>query len=162
MRLTVPGQTAVFGFNITPVDGSFDFPIVLSATGLPAGATVTFNPATVTPGSAATTFNMTIQTAATALLRRNELLRGGETAAFALFLLPFGRRVRRARGKLRASLVACFSLIGLAALVGMTGCGSGSGFFGQPQKSYTVTVTGTATSGSATLQHSTTVTVIVE
>ena len=158
-----PGQAAVFTFNIAPIDGPFSFPITLSATGLPAGATVTFNPLAVTLGSAPTTFTMTILTPATAQLRRRELWRGGETAAFALLLLPFGRRMRRTGGKLRPVLIAsCFALLGLGAAVGLTGCGGASGFFGQTQKSYTITIVGTATSGSATLQHSTTVTVTVE
>jgi hypothetical protein len=40
----------------------------------------------------------------------------------------------------------------------LTGCGTNSGFFGQPQKTYTVQVTGTATGATgATLQHVATV-----
>ena len=159
---TVPGQTAVFAFNIAPVAGPFDFPIALSATGLPAGATVTFSPATITLGSAGTAFTMTIQTPATAQLRRQELWRGGGTVAFAVLLLPFGLRIRRPHRGLRMAIIACFTLLGLGAAVGLTGCGSGSGFFGQTQKSYTITILGTATSGSATLQHSATVTLTVE
>jgi hypothetical protein len=46
----------------------------------------------------------------------------------------------------------------LAAVAGLSGCGSTGGFFGQAQKSYTVTVT--ATSGA--LSHTTNVTLTVE
>jgi len=46
---------------------------------------------------------------------------------------------------------------------GLTGCGSGSGFFGQPQQSYTIKVLGTVTgSGGATLQRSWPVTLTVQ
>jgi sugar lactone lactonase YvrE len=161
-EITEPGQAAVFTFNITPIDGAFNFPITLSATGLPAGASVSFNPATITPGSTATTFTMTVLIPATAQLRRQELWHGSETVVLALLLLPFGRRMRRGGLRLRSLLVAGFTLLGLVATVGLIGCGGNSGFFGQTQKSYTITVVGTATSGSATLQHSTTVTVTVE
>jgi hypothetical protein len=54
------------------------------------------------------------------------------------------------------------ALLGLGATAGLSGCGSGSGFFGQTQQSYTITVLGTATNGGSTLQHSTTVTLTVE
>lgn len=50
-----------------------------------------------------------------------------------------------------------------AMTITLTGCGSSSGLFGQAQKSYTLTVTGTATSVThGTLEHSTTVTLVVE
>jgi hypothetical protein len=47
---------------------------------------------------------------------------------------------------------------GLAATVGLTGCGSGNGFFGQQQGTYTVTVTATA----GPVSHSTNVMLTVQ
>jgi hypothetical protein len=47
---------------------------------------------------------------------------------------------------------------GLAAVAGISACGTTSGFFSQQQKTYTVTVTGT----SGALSHSSTVTLTVE
>jgi hypothetical protein len=87
-QTVTPGQRAVFSLTIQPISGRFNFPVTLSATGLPPGATVVFNPQIVTVGAAAANFSMTIQTAApTATLHRTELY-GGGTLTFALLLLP--------------------------------------------------------------------------
>jgi hypothetical protein len=54
-------------------------------------------------------------------------------------------------------------ILSFAAIGGLTGCGSNSGFFGQPQQSYTINVIGTATgAGGATLQRSWAVTLTVQ
>jgi len=59
-------------------------------------------------------------------------------------------------------LSALFVLIVGAATLGLSGCGSG-GFFAQDPQSYTITVTATATSAAnTTLQHTTTVTLVVQ
>jgi hypothetical protein len=47
---------------------------------------------------------------------------------------------------------------GTAVTAGLTGCGSGNGFFGDAQKTYTVTLTAT----SGTVQHTTAVTLNVQ
>jgi len=47
---------------------------------------------------------------------------------------------------------------GVAALAGLSGCGSGVGFFGTAQRNYTVGVTGT----SGALSHTSNVTLTVE
>jgi uncharacterized lipoprotein YmbA len=53
-------------------------------------------------------------------------------------------------------------LIAGAATLGLAGCSSG-GFFAQNRQSYAITVTATATSAAnTTLQHTTTVTLIVQ
>ena len=78
---------------------------------------------------------------------------------WSLLLIPFAARLRRARKYLGKALCLLTLLAGgLAALTGLSGCGSTSGFFGQQAESYTVTIT--ATSGA--LSHSTTVTLNVE
>ena len=51
-----------------------------------------------------------------------------------------------------------FALIVLFGLLGLSGCGTGNGFFGPQPTTYTITVT--ATSGS--LQHTTAVTLTVK
>jgi sugar lactone lactonase YvrE len=157
-QTVTPGQSAVFSLTIQPISGPFNFPVTLSATGLPPGATVVFNPQIVTVGAAAANFSMTIQTAATtATLHRTELF-GGGTLTFALLLLPFSGTLRRRKRYLRQLTMAALLLASGAMLTTLTGCGTNSGFFGQPQKTYNIQVTGTASGATgATLQHVTTV-----
>lgn len=158
-----PGRSATFNFSMTPLNGPFTVPVTLSAIGLPPGATVTFDPQTVTPGAAPTTFTMTVHTAAaTAMLER---LNGytGSTMAMMLLLLPAARRRRKGGRPINPLLLAFVGFAGLVGLGAVTGCGSGSGLFGQPQKSYTISIAGTATSAQgATLQHLTTVILTVQ
>jgi hypothetical protein len=67
--------------------------------------------------------------------------------------------MRRASKRVhRALMVFLLMGAGLAATVGVTGCATTTGYFGQQQKSYTVTVTGT----SGALSHSATFTLAVE
>ncbi len=150
----VPGQSVTYAFTVQPLSGPFNFPITLSATGLPSGATVTFSPPTLTVGAAPAGFTMTVQTTATtAALQRTENF-GGGTLAFALLLLPFSGTVRR-RARQLGPLSVCLALVGTGIVTAtLTGCGSGNGFFGQAQKTYTIEVVGTAKGANGTtLQH---------
>jgi hypothetical protein len=152
------GGSAVYDLTLAPAGSSFTAPITLSATGMPAGATYTFAPATVTPGSAAASTVLTVNTAAsTAVLHRNEAMPwslGGITVA--TLLLPWaGSRKRRQMWK-RSGLPLLFAVLMLG-IAGLTGCANG-GLLGQKaQSQYTITVTGT----SGSLVHSTTVMLIV-
>jgi hypothetical protein len=90
--------------------------------------------------------------------------RGIPPALWGILLLPFAGRLRRARlARAGQKLSAhCWLLLllgaGIAATVGLSGCGSGNGFFGQQQGTYTLTVTASA----GAVSHSTTVTLTVE
>ena len=88
----------------------------------------------------------------------------GQAQGWLLLHLPFCCfRFQSACGGRRAKLgrfgqVALLLILTCAALVGATGCGSRTGYFAQPQKTYTVTVTGTA----GALSHAASVTLTVE
>jgi Bacterial Ig-like domain (group 3)/NHL repeat len=162
-QTVTPGQAATYAFTVQPVGGPFNFPVTLSATGLPPGATVTFTPPAITVGTSPANFTMTIQTAAATGALRHTGLFGGGTITLGLLLLPFSRRMRRRARRLRSLAMCTMLLLSLGAVVGLSGCGTGSGFLGQQQQTYTINVIGTATGvNGATLQHSTTVTLTVE
>lgn len=153
-QTVVPGQPATYAFTVQPLAGPFNFPITLSATGLPPGATVTFSPQTVTVGAAPASFTMKIQTTATVAGLYHAGQYGGGTLAFALLLLPFSGSVRR-RARQVGPLTLCLAMVGTGVvLTTITGCGSGNGFFGQAQTTYTIQVIGTAKGATGTtLQH---------
>ena len=159
-----PGSSASYVFQVGPSSGS-TFPSIVAFTvsGLPAGATATLTPQTLPAGSASTTVTLVIQLANQILAHHhaNPLGRGLVLAMMGgMFLLPFGRKMRRSAG--RAGQFGCLLLLLLAATcatLGLTACGGGgSGYFDQPVQNYTVTVT--ATSGS--LSHNTTVNLTVK
>lgn len=161
-QTVIPGQTATFKFSVLPLSGAFNFPITFSVTGLPPGASAVFTPPTLSLGSTPSSFTIAITTAAASTsLQHYPLWSGG--AAVAVLLLPFFGPARRRARRMKPLIlcgIAFTSLIGFAAL---SGCGTGTGFFGQPQKSYTLTMTGTAASpNGTTLQHSTTVVMTVQ
>jgi len=163
-----PGKTATFNFALQPQGGVLNSPITLTASGLPPGATAVFTPASIASGSAATSFSLAIKTVAptAANLPPSPPMRAPPLPiSAAVFLLPVlrNKRLRRRFARMpRTLLSALFVLIVGAATLGLTGCGSG-GFFAQDPQSYTITVTATATSAAnTTLQHTTTVTLVVQ
>jgi hypothetical protein len=109
---------------------------------------------------------MTIQTPATSASLHPGLLGtgyGNVTIALGMLLLPFSRSLRRKLHGMQPLTLCVAVILSLAAIGGLTGCGGGSGFFSQPQQTYTIVVTGTATGpGQTTLQHSSTVTLTVQ
>jgi Bacterial Ig-like domain (group 3)/NHL repeat len=164
-QTVVPGKAATFDFALTPLLGPFNFPIVLSVSGLPPEATVTFTPQSATPGTNPASFTMTIQTAVNQGALHHEHSIGGGAIAFALLLLPFTRRLRRRARKMKRlhpMTLALTLLLCAGALGSITGCGA-DGFFAQTQQNYNITVTGTAAgSNGFALQHSTSITLTVQ
>jgi hypothetical protein len=163
-----PGQTASFTFALQPQGANVTPPITLSATGLPPGATAVFTPATITSSSAATSFGLAIKTASLKAERavpfsptRTPLL--PISAAICLLPLLRGRPIRSKLAKVpRTFFSVLFVLLGSAVILGVTGCGSG-GFFALSPQTYTITVTAIgASAANTTLQHTTTVTLIVQ
>jgi len=146
-----PGASANFALHVPSVGFPFNSVVTLSASGLPAGASYTFNPPTVTPGANGADSTLTIsvprQSAMLHLSLRTPLVLAG-------LLVPFAA-LRRKRG--RTTLLMLWLMLTLASFGVMTGCGTG-GYFSLQQRTYIITVTGT----SGSLVRSTTVTLTVE
>jgi hypothetical protein len=179
-----PGSAAVFSFTVGPMQGTtFPSSIILALSGLPAGATYSFSPATIAAGAGATAVTLTVDIpqaqagAKPVMLHPGTQLavnyRGGSDGrktgrlaarlmpfSLAFVMLPFFGGLRRNGKRLRRMVCALLLLTaGMTAAFGISGCGgSASGNFAQAQQNYAVTVTGT----SGALSHSTTVTLIVE
>jgi hypothetical protein len=149
-----PGGQATYSLVVTPTNGALlPAAVTLSASNLPLGMTASFSPATITAGSAATTVTMTITLPGkTANERPRSPFGGGALpVALSLILLPFVRRMRKARARLARLMVLL--AIGAALAVGFMGCGAKI----NPQN-FTFSVT----AASGTLSHSLTPGLTVE
>jgi hypothetical protein len=142
------GTAAQFSFAVNPLNGSLSSPILLTVSGLPSGATATFNPTYLPPTNTPAAFILTIQTPKTASLVRPGIL------TFAL-MVPLGllltRRTRR-------------RLVVAAALALTLGCGDriNNSAATAASATYNITVNATATSNAGTtLQHTAGVTLTV-
>jgi hypothetical protein len=152
----LPGGTVGETFTVSPANGAgaFSNAITLSATGLPAGATAVFSPASVPAGSGTTTVTLAIQVPQSSAAWG---WAGGGVAgrlapfSLALLLLPLAGRLRRGGKRIgRPISVLLLAIAGMAAMAGLNGCGAVSGSIAQTSRTYTVTVTGS----SGALSHS--------
>ncbi len=143
-----PGGQAVYSLVVTPVNGTtLPAGVTLSASDLQLGMTATFSPATISAGSTSTAVTLTITLPGKAANARPRSPFGGGAlpVALGLMLLPFVRRMRKARARLVRLVV--FAVIGAALTVGFTGCGVKT----VPQKfSFSVTAASGALSHSLT------------
>lgn len=153
----LPGATATYTFVVSPI-GTSTFPQVinLSATDLPTGAGASFSPATIPAGAGSTTVTLTVQLPMlTAALNRPESDAGRNLPYLSFILLPFAdvRRNRlmreskndeTAKRRRRVPFFLLIAVLTLAAISGITGCGTNFGAFSNSPQNYTITVTGTA------------------
>jgi hypothetical protein len=152
-----PGQSANFTLSVQPVAGFTD-PISFSCSGLPAGASCSFSPASLTP-SGTTSQNVTLVVATGA--RSSATLPSTDHSALTRLgtgfglLLPLAGIVLAAGPRRRRTT----SLLGLCAIaVTFTACGGGGGSSpsakgsaGTPSGTYNVTVTAQAGNASHTM-----------
>jgi len=147
--------------------GGFSSPVALAASGLPPGATLNFNPMTVTPsgvaisGTTMTTASLEIVTAPNQTYMipfGHHFPSEGSSLQYGFLFLPLPLlgmiRLRKQLGKFpRTIVVLVLAILSLGAItVGVTACAN-IGLQLQ-QQNYTVTVTGT----SGNLTHSTNLT----
>ena len=160
-----PGSTATYQVTLTPQNG-FNSVVALTASGLPAGASVSFSPASVTPSGAAATSTMTITTSAIQATAHNDTSPLWPIVPTSLAGLLFMPALRRRLGKQGRLLPARAIELGVAlfilTLAGAAVLGCSGGFAlpssGPAPTSYSVAVTGT----SGTIAHSTSVTLTVK
>jgi sugar lactone lactonase YvrE len=161
------GAAASFSLMLTPATGiTLTDPITLAATGLPAGATATFAPATpIMLGSAAATVTLSIQTAASQTARNEQPIPGNLLGPVALgFLLVPLLGIKAARRRLRQSLLLMLLVVGLSlgTVLGISGCGGGSTATPPPPPAQTYTVVVTATDTTTNIQSMTNLTLTVQ
>jgi hypothetical protein len=161
-----PGSPVNVTIGVPPI-GTFNSQVTMSASGLPAGATATFNPPVVTPGSTGAHTVMTVTfaktVASTQLPAPSQPTQRIPPAPLALFaisalglsaMLTQKLAVRFPRPLTAAFTTACL----LVASVAVVGCNGGfAGPSANTPAPQTVVVTVTGTSGS--IKHSTIVTI---
>ena len=154
--LTVtPGGQGAVTLTVTPENG-FNAPVILACSGLPVGATCSFDQATVTPSGGAVSTQLTISTS-----MQSSALQPGSEAYFPLSTLAmtvglFGWRKRRGWHRWLLLATAC---AGLGLLFGCSGNSGAGGTSNATAAATTSMVTVTAISGN--LQGKATITLTV-
>ena len=148
------GQSGNATVSVTPLNG-FSSTVSFTCSGLPAGASCSFSPSTVTPsgGAASTTLTISTSSASASLFHFRIPGPGYQIPALALMLslCAFGS-TRKSRRLTRQLFAAC-----MLGLIMLAGCG------GSNSSSFTpinAMVTVTASSGS--LQHAATLTLVIQ
>jgi hypothetical protein len=151
---TSAGGTVNVPIMLTPVGGAYNSAVAMSATGLPPGAILSWNPTPVTPGTNGSTTMMTIQLASGAGSSHPSNApptRPGPAGSLLALCAGFAAfALRRARLSRLAFAGAALAYV----LIFLGGC---NGYSEQPRATYNITVTGT----SGSLHPATTVTVVV-
>ena len=131
----------------------------MSASGLPAGAMVSFSPVAVVPGSTSAAVTMNIQTTALAMRAVKTDFRFAVVFMFG-FSIPWARR----RGKGRRFVSAIFCVLAMAGVFSSVGCGDRSfNASASTAQSFPIVVTGTSTNlAGVVVMHTASVTLVVE
>jgi sugar lactone lactonase YvrE len=157
------GTTASYTFSVQ-MQGNLSSAVTLAASGLPNLATASFNPPTLPPDIS--TFSLTIATPNTSASKNMPFdARPQLPITWAYLLWPIAGVALGLRKRNTTSSIFMVAIMGLSLML-ITGCGdriNAADALALSAKTYTITVTGTATAPSgSTLQHSTTVTLLLE
>lgn len=135
------GSTGSVNLTVTPQNG-FDSTVAFACSGLPAGATCTFNPATVTPvgTSASSTLTLSIGAKSARLVPSARPVLPDTLFALATFCLGWRRR------RILQNRLLILTLVGLLGV--MSACGGGGGSGAGPSSPAASMVTVTASSGT--------------
>jgi Bacterial Ig-like domain (group 3)/MBG domain (YGX type)/NHL repeat len=151
------GNVANYGMTVGSQSGAFTGIVDFSASGLPAGATVSFSPPQVVPGAASVNVTMSVQTSATLVADQWSRVSGAVLAGLMFPIWILGRRRRTAQ----RWLAICGLMMGMLSIVGCGARSISTALVGS--KTYTLTVTGTSTNlAGMVVSHSTQVTLVVE
>ncbi len=149
-----PGQAVTAAITITPANG-FNSAVSFACTGLPAGATCSFTPATLKPSASPVSTTLTLSTPQSAAVSG---IRPWTFSPMVLSLtcgLFFWRKRKRWQ-------ILSLVLLALALIVpGLSGCGSSGGTGSSTGSSQPVTSTVTVTASAGSLQHGTVVSLTV-
>jgi len=166
------GAQATTTITLTPSNG-FNQSVAFNCSGLPAAATCSFSPASVTVNGGAATSTLTISTAARTAMGSSTSINPVLPAS--VILSPFAfLMIRRRVGHGATHLVSMLALVLVGTLI-LGGCGGGgnsdssgggsgpsggggNGPTGTPAGSYTITITGTAGTTVHTVTYALTVT----
>jgi FG-GAP-like repeat/Bacterial Ig-like domain (group 3) len=150
----------------TPVNGAFNQVVTMSASGLPSGASASFNPPTLTPGKSGAQTTVKIQFAAQVASSFTRRERQYPLLAFSLLLgMPLISAKRKSFPKSLSIIVVFAMLTGATMLLGS--CAGFSAAAASPQQpapqqpssqSYTITIVG----ASGSLHPSASITVVVK
>jgi hypothetical protein len=164
------GQSATFVFSVTPAFG-FNSPVTFSCGTLPSEASCNFAPAIVTPGSGPLTSTLTITTTAPTVARNalpngppafNRTGRGVAGICFAVLLAYLPKRLRQRQKWM------VFAIAGVLSVGGLSGCGAIKDLINQntnpgtAKGTSTVTVSANAGSGSGAVNHTASLTVVIQ
>lgn len=158
----VAGQTGTATFTVTPLNG-FNSTVTFTCTGLPAEASCTFNPTSVTPSGSAVSSTLTVSTTAASAALHSPLpisLRPSYAFLFPALAMILGIGAHRRKPLRGLSFVGLLILLIVAS--GLTSCGSGStvkGNSGTPVGTTTASVSAAAGAGGA--NHSANLTITI-
>jgi hypothetical protein len=142
----VQGKSGTVTLTVAPV-GNFTSAVTFSCQGMPLEATCSFASPSITPNGGPVTTTLTINTVGPNSARLNQSLPWKDMGSGTALALMGGLFIGWRRKRFSKGLCA-FILLGLVALIPMTGCGLNEKPFDTPLGISTVTITGSSTANT--------------